>query len=172
MGVLHVNISGHYAAAPLNHNNTYYGSYDCPCKQNNTIIAPPFIGIDYYCESGATSCCSGITIHLNDPLWDGQQCGESLCCIGFSPNLIPSQPSYSSTPMPSQAGFSPMPNSQLPTPTQSGSNLQHTPMTQTQFGLSYALTSTPLGCTATPTSLSYTPVNKKIKKISIEIKRM
>ena len=69
-----------YAAAPLNHNNTYYGSYDCPCKQNNTVIAPPFIGTDYYCESGATSCCSGITIHLNDPLWDGQQCGESLCC--------------------------------------------------------------------------------------------
>ena len=39
-----------YAAAPYDHKTTYYG--DCPCKQNNTIIAPPFIGTDYYCESG------------------------------------------------------------------------------------------------------------------------
>ena len=69
-----------YAAAPLDHNNTYYGYGDCPCKQNNTIIAPPFIGTDYYCESGTTSWC-GYIIYLNDPLWDGQQCGsESLCC--------------------------------------------------------------------------------------------
>ena len=74
-----------YAAALYDHNNTYYGYYDCPCKQNNTIIAPPFIGTDYYCESGTTICCQFI-FYLNDPLWDGQQCGtESLCCT--HPNM-------------------------------------------------------------------------------------
>ena len=76
-----------YAAAQLDHNNTYFGFDDCPCKQNNTIIAPPFIGTDYYCESGTTttSCCAFST-YLNDPLWDGQQCGgESLCCT--HPNM-------------------------------------------------------------------------------------
>ena len=72
-----------YAAALLDLNNTYYNNYDCPCKQNN--ISPPFIGTDYYCESGTTSCCASI-IYLNDPLWDGQQCGaESLCCT--HPNM-------------------------------------------------------------------------------------
>ena len=76
-----------YVAASLDHNNTYYmhDYYDCLCKPNNTIIAPPFIGTDYYCESGTTSCCAYI-IYLNDPLWDGQQCGdESLCCT--HPNM-------------------------------------------------------------------------------------
>ena len=75
-----------YAAAPRDHSNTNYDIYDCPCKQNNIIIAPPFIGTDYYCESGTTtSCCASIT-YLNDPLWDGQQCGaESLCCT--HPNM-------------------------------------------------------------------------------------
>ena len=72
-----------YAAAQ--NDNTHYHSFDCPCKQTNTIIAPPFIGTDYYCESGTTSCCASI-IYLNDPLWDGQQCGgESLCCT--HPNM-------------------------------------------------------------------------------------
>ena len=74
-----------YAAALFDHNSTQYDIYDCPCKQTNTIIAPPFIGTDYYCESGTTSCCTSI-IYLNDPLWDGQQCGaESLCCT--HPNM-------------------------------------------------------------------------------------
>ena len=76
-----------YAAAPRDHKNTYNNHYsDCPCKQNNTFIAPPlFIGTDYYCESGTTNCCDYI-IYLNDPLWDGQQCGgDSLCCT--HPNM-------------------------------------------------------------------------------------
>ena len=74
-----------YAAAPHDYNTTYTGYLDCPCKQNNTVVAPPFIGTDYYCESGTTDCCFPI-IYLNDPLWDGQQCGaESLCCT--HPNM-------------------------------------------------------------------------------------
>ena len=75
-----------YAAAKYDHNNTNYDYFDCPCKQNNTIIAPPFIGTDYYCESGTTTSCCASIIYLNDPLWDGQQCGgESLCCT--HPNM-------------------------------------------------------------------------------------
>ena len=75
-----------YAAAPHDHNDTNYNFYDCPCKQNNAVIAPPFIGTDYYCESGTTTSCCAFMIYLNDPLWDGQQCGaESLCCT--HPNM-------------------------------------------------------------------------------------
>ena len=74
-----------YAAAPLDHSYKGYNNYDCPCKQTNTIIAPPFIGTDYYCESGTTNGYNNI-FYLNDPLWDGQQCGgESLCCT--HPNM-------------------------------------------------------------------------------------
>ena len=68
-----------YAAAPRD-TITYYGSYDCPCKQNSTTIAPSFVGTDYYCESGVELCCP-YNSPSNDTLWDGQQCGgEAPCC--------------------------------------------------------------------------------------------
>ena len=59
----------------------YYGSYDCPCKQNSSTVTPPYVGTDYYCESGVHLCCP-VPHFYNDPLWDGQQCGggEAPCC--------------------------------------------------------------------------------------------
>ena len=69
-----------YAAAPFD-TIMFSGTYDCPCKQNSTTITPPFVGTDYYCESGVESCCP-FNIPSNDTLWDGQQCGvgEAPCC--------------------------------------------------------------------------------------------
>ena len=69
-----------YAAGPRD-TIMYSGTYDCPCKQNSTTITPPFVGTDYYCESGVELCCP-IDIPSNDTLWDGQQCGggEAPCC--------------------------------------------------------------------------------------------
>ena len=69
-----------YAAAPRD-TIMYSGLYDCPCKENSTAITPPFVGTDYYCESGVEHCCP-YDIPSNDSLWDGQQCGggESPCC--------------------------------------------------------------------------------------------
>ena len=60
------------------------GSDDCPCNNGNTQPAPPFIGNDYYCESGYSSVvivCNS-SIFTNDVLWDGQQCPgvEAPCC--------------------------------------------------------------------------------------------
>ena len=81
-----------YGSAPRNHLWTYAAglqdvithsnSFDCPCKQNSSAIAPPFISTDYYCESGVENCCDFINNPYNDILWDGQQCdgGEALCC--------------------------------------------------------------------------------------------
>ena len=64
----------------------YFGLYDCPCKQNTTAIVPPYIGTDYYCESGVHLCCP-TQLFYNDPLWVGQQCGggEVPCCT--HPNM-------------------------------------------------------------------------------------
>ena len=79
-----------YGSAPRKHLWTYAagpqdtimdsGTYDCPCKQNSKAVTPPFIGTDYYCESGVNNfCCQYLS---NDILWDGQQCdgGEAPCC--------------------------------------------------------------------------------------------
>ena len=62
------------------------GSIDCPCKQNSTAVTPPYVGTDYYCESGVHFCCL-MSLFYNDPLWDGQQCGggEAPCCT--HPNM-------------------------------------------------------------------------------------
>ena len=58
---------------------------NCPC---NDGVSPPFVGSDYYCETGDNdkTCCSH-TLYPNDPLWDGQQCPgeEAPCCT--HPNI-------------------------------------------------------------------------------------
>ena len=60
------------------------GSDSCPCNNGSTQSVPPFVGNDYYCESGVNTCSGGNT---NDPLWDGQQCDglEAPCCT--HPNM-------------------------------------------------------------------------------------
>ena len=85
-----------YGSAPRKHLWTYAGgpydflsdlnNYNCPCKQNTIAITPPFVGTDYYCESGVEHCCPRDS-PSNDPLWDGQQCGggEAPCCT--HPNM-------------------------------------------------------------------------------------
>ena len=62
--------------------------HNCPCNTNNNVAPPPFIGSDYYCETGDNdkTCCES-TLYSNDPLWDGQQCPgeEAPCCT--HPNM-------------------------------------------------------------------------------------
>ena len=42
----------------------------------------PFVGNDYYCESGTSLYKSKDPLFPNDPLWDGQGCpgDEATCC--------------------------------------------------------------------------------------------
>ena len=62
----------------------------CPCDmsgENNMI--PPFVGEDYFCESGYV-LGSGIPfynrLHSNDTLWDGRDChSTSTCCSLHNP---------------------------------------------------------------------------------------
>ena len=58
--------------------------YVCPCDADHTISVPPFVGNDYFCESGLNEPWGGsrhLTLHSNDPLWDGENClSSSTCC--------------------------------------------------------------------------------------------
>ena len=82
-----------YGSAPRKHIWTYANGvnlvhptpqFNCPCNTNNSVVPPPFIGSDYYCETGDNdkTCCGFTTLDSNDPLWDGQQCPgeEAPCC--------------------------------------------------------------------------------------------
>ncbi len=63
------------------------GDYHCPCNQGNTYGSPPFVGNDYFCESGARSYTSNYRLQPDDPLWDGQGCihGNPCCSLDYPP---------------------------------------------------------------------------------------
>ena len=63
--------------------------YHCPCNDPNSTnnqVPPPFVGDNYYCESGNPySNNNSSEMFTNDPLWDGQQCEGQCCSDGKSP---------------------------------------------------------------------------------------
>jgi len=63
-------------ASGLLDNRTH--SYNCPCAGGDP--SPPFVGTNYYCESGATDTRIDSAYYFNDPLWDGSGCITSNCC--------------------------------------------------------------------------------------------
>ena len=69
-------------------NGASHRHYNCPCDTTGVIPVPPFVGEDYFCESGYASG-SGIpeyTFHSNDTLWDGRDCpSTSTCCSLHNP---------------------------------------------------------------------------------------
>ena len=88
-----------YDSAPRKHIWTYVcgvnlvhssiPQFNCPCNTGNAVAPPPFVGSDYYCETGNNgyTCCDFTANYPNDPLWDGQQCPgeEAPCCT--HPNM-------------------------------------------------------------------------------------
>ena len=64
------------------------GAWNCSCDTNGVISIPPFVGEDYFCESGYVHG-SGIPwnkLHSNDTLWDGRDChSTSTCCSLHNP---------------------------------------------------------------------------------------
>ena len=62
----------------------------CPCDYNNVkAIVPPFVGEDYFCESGYNDEAYHYPhnkFYLDDPLWDGKNClKSSTCCTKNNP---------------------------------------------------------------------------------------
>ncbi|XP_065901870.1 uncharacterized protein [Dysidea avara] len=60
-----------------------YKYYNCPCAKYPGPTPPPYIGNDYYCESGNTGVYDRElhTLYSQDPLWDGYNCpSENNCC--------------------------------------------------------------------------------------------
>ena len=59
----------------------------CPCNSDSTAQVPPYVGSDYYCDTGNNAVNGYPGLFPNDPLWDGQQCDgvEAPCCT--HPNM-------------------------------------------------------------------------------------
>ena len=63
---------------------------NCPCDTSSIISIPPFVGEDYFCESGYVypgyRNSAERTLHSNDILWDGRDChSTSTCCSLHNP---------------------------------------------------------------------------------------
>ena len=58
----------------------------CPCDATIDITIPPFVGGDYFCESGKNQGENyGIfNPTFSDPLWDGNGCTASSTCCSFN----------------------------------------------------------------------------------------
>ena len=74
---------------PRQHIWTYVGSVfdnngapccNCPCSVGGGSAPPPFVGTNYYCESGAINTYNVSTYYFDDPLWDGSDCYSSTDC--------------------------------------------------------------------------------------------
>lgn len=86
-------ISLTYGSNPRTHIWTFAAAISemyttCPCSTGSSDNAPSFVGMDYFCESGATSGNVDNSVFPNDNLWDGQMCRnvETPCCMGnFNP---------------------------------------------------------------------------------------
>ena len=83
--------------SPRQHIWTFAGGFDelghhvankCPCVTGSTNgnHIPPFVGQNYFCESGLTRWNSGHAVFWSngDPLWDGQGCGPTSSCCTFN----------------------------------------------------------------------------------------
>ena len=72
-------------------NGTTQGTWNCPCDTTGVISIPPFVGEDYFCESGYVypgyrNNSAEYTFHSNDTLWDGRDChSTSTCCSLHNP---------------------------------------------------------------------------------------
>ena len=56
----------------------------CPCYPQFTGTRVPFIGDNFFCDSGTETWCGINKLYSDDPLWDGQGCGSNSNCCSFN----------------------------------------------------------------------------------------
>jgi hypothetical protein len=63
---------------------SHYNPFNCPCSNiavYNRVNIPSFVGEDYFCETGSRELFQKGVLYTDDPLWDGDGCGEmDTCC--------------------------------------------------------------------------------------------
>ena len=72
-------------AAAIDETST--GSAACPCTKTDAVfrgVVPPFVGQDYFCDTGSRSYFQYNRIYSSDPLWDGSGCGSTSSCCRFN----------------------------------------------------------------------------------------
>ena len=69
--------------AALDETQTEYMTSKCPCITGESITIPPWVGNDYFCDTGAKERYQSI-FYPDHPLWDGDGCGPTSTCCSFN----------------------------------------------------------------------------------------
>ena len=59
----------------------------CPCTNPAfiwTYQLHSYVGVSYFCNTGAHTGISSDTLYKDNPLWDGEGCGTSSTCCSFN----------------------------------------------------------------------------------------
>ena len=68
------------------HGENYNGCNGCPCYAGFNGDRIPFIGNNFFCDSGVDAWRGQFILYSDDPLWDGEGCGSNnLCCSYNNP---------------------------------------------------------------------------------------
>ena len=60
-------------------------SFDCFCDaQQAKGVVPPFVGRDFFCETGSRTGAEYDEFFGEDPLWDGEGCSSQADCCGYN----------------------------------------------------------------------------------------
>jgi hypothetical protein len=61
----------------------------CPCINIGLLtqpVVPPFVGSDYFCDTGSSDDVKNDVFYADNPLWDGEGCGsQNICCLFNNP---------------------------------------------------------------------------------------
>ena len=58
--------------------------HNCPCTNSGRAVPPPFVGNDYFCDTGSKQRFQLYVFYNEDPLWDGAGCGPLNTCCSFN----------------------------------------------------------------------------------------
>ena len=70
----------------MGQDQTSRNSYVCPCVYDYHVTVPSFIGKNYFCDAALTRYAADTPkiLHTDNPLWDGENCGEAPNCCNHN----------------------------------------------------------------------------------------
>ena len=85
VSITHGSPRQHIWSLASGHSQVAISTHDCRCNNGNeAVLVPPWVGDDYFCDSGNPNPSPTSILYLSDPLWDGAGCGSSNTCCEFN----------------------------------------------------------------------------------------
>lgn len=85
VSLMEIHARQHIWTLASGHSQVTTTTHDCRCNNGNeAVLVPPWVGEDYFCDSGNPNSSPTGILYLSDPLWNGAGCGSSTTCCEFN----------------------------------------------------------------------------------------